>query len=186
LAKIAKKYNIDANDIIEANKLASVDDIRVGENLIIPGGRKIIIAPTQPVYVYKPPTTSTIKTTATGQMTWPNGCYHISQYYRGSLHTGIDIACSYGTPIHAADSGRVIKAQGGWNGGYGNETIIDHGNGITTLYGHQSAIYVRVGDYVTKGQVIGAEGSTGRSTGPHLHFEVRVSGVPKNPLSYIR
>jgi len=183
LAKIAKKYGIDAQSIIEFNKLASADDIRIGETLIIPGGKKIIA--TQPVYSYTAPTKSSTKVVSSGKMSWPNGCRRISQYY-GWRHSGVDIACPYGTPIYAANSGRVIKAQGGWNGGYGNETIIDHGNGTQTLYGHQSVIYVKVGQYVEKGQQIGAEGSTGRSTGPHLHFEVRVGGVRTNPLYYIK
>lgn len=186
LAKIAKQYGVDEQTIIDFNKLSSAENIRVGESLMIPGGKKIIAAPT-PRYAVRSlaQPVSTTRVVSTGRMVWPNGCYRITQYF-GWRHSGLDIACPYGTPIHAADSGRIIKAQGGYNGGYGNMTIIDHGNGIQSLYGHQSAIYVDVGEYVTKGQVIGAEGSTGRSTGPHLHFEVRVGGSRRNPLSYIR
>jgi murein DD-endopeptidase MepM/ murein hydrolase activator NlpD len=73
----------------------------------------------------------------------------------------------------------------GWEGGYGNYTCISHGGAIATCYGHQSAIYVHVGQVVREGQVIGAEGSTGDSTGPHVHFEVRVSNVPNNPRAFI-
>ena len=99
------------------------------------------------------------------------------------LHTGLDFRASSGTPLQAARSGEVVFA--GWRGGYGNCTIIDHGGGIATLYAHQSAIRVEAGQEVTRGEVIGAAGSTGFATGPHLHFEVRVNGVPANPMPYL-
>jgi murein DD-endopeptidase MepM/ murein hydrolase activator NlpD len=98
-------------------------------------------------------------------------------------HTGVDMHASAGTPIEAAASGTVVMA--GWNGGYGNCVIIDHGNGLATLYGHQSRIAVSVGDHVSTGQVIGYVGSTGLATGPHLHFEVRKFGTPVNPVPYL-
>ena len=84
------------------------------------------------------------------------------------------------------NSGTIVKAKGGWNGGYGAEIVIDHGGGEQTLYAHLNNLYVKVGENVAKGQAIGAMGSTGRSTGPHLHFEVRTSGVRRNPLYYIK
>ncbi len=102
--------------------------------------------------------------------------------HKKSLHTGTDIVASTGTQIHAAGAGVVIMA--GWNTAYGNMTIIDHGSGISTLYGHQSRLDVSEGDSVKADQVIGAVGSTGWSTGAHLHFEVRVSGNPIDPLQY--
>lgn len=101
----------------------------------------------------------------------------------GGFHPGIDIAPPYGTPIHASGPGVVIYA--GWESGYGNYTCIAHGGGISTCYAHQSAIYVHVGQSVGLAQVIGAEGSTGDSTGPHVHFEVRVNTVPNNPRRFI-
>jgi murein DD-endopeptidase MepM/ murein hydrolase activator NlpD len=101
----------------------------------------------------------------------------------GRLHPGIDIGASMGTPIHAAASGTVVYA--GWMTGYGNLTVIDHGGGIATAYGHQSKLDVSVGQQVTQGQEIGLIGSTGFSTGPHLHFEVRVNGVPVDPMGYL-
>jgi murein DD-endopeptidase MepM/ murein hydrolase activator NlpD len=100
----------------------------------------------------------------------------------GRMHEGIDIGAACGTPIRAAASGTVVYA--GWMDGYGNITIIDHGGGFATAYGHQSAIYVGGGS-VSQGQTIGAVGSTGHSTGCHLHFEVRVNGTPVDPLGYL-
>ena len=101
----------------------------------------------------------------------------------GRMHEGIDIAAASGTPIAASAAGTVIYA--GWLGGYGNVVVIDHGGGISTTYGHQSSLAVGNGSYVAQGQTIGYVGSTGHSTGPHVHFEVRVNGVPQDPLGYL-
>jgi murein DD-endopeptidase MepM/ murein hydrolase activator NlpD len=104
--------------------------------------------------------------------------------YGGSrVHTGVDISASQGTPIKAAGDGVVRMA--GVNGGYGNWTLIDNGDGLATGYGHQSRIAVSVGQHVSTGEVIGYVGSTGASTGPHLHWEVRVNGDPVNPLGWV-
>jgi murein DD-endopeptidase MepM/ murein hydrolase activator NlpD len=100
---------------------------------------------------------------------------------RYALHSGIDIGADYGTPIQAAADGVVLFV--GWYGGYGNAIIIDHGSGLSTLYAHCSAMYVAVNQQIQRGQVIGAVGATGYATGPHLHFEIRVNGVPVNPLT---
>jgi murein DD-endopeptidase MepM/ murein hydrolase activator NlpD len=102
-----------------------------------------------------------------------------------AMHPGIDLAGSYGTPIYATADGTVIRA--GWNsGGYGNLVEIDHGRGISTRYGHMSAILVHEGDHVTRGEQIGRMGSTGRSTGNHLHYEVRIDGRPVNPIPFMK
>jgi murein DD-endopeptidase MepM/ murein hydrolase activator NlpD len=101
----------------------------------------------------------------------------------GGFHTGIDIDCETGDPIHAAKSGRVIASE--WGGGYGNMIIIDHGNGVTTLYGHQSRLIAHDGQSVPRGQTIGRCGSTGHSTGSHLHFEVRINGHHTNPRPFL-
>lgn len=100
------------------------------------------------------------------------------------FHTGVDLAGPNRSPIKAADSGSVLHS--GWYGGYGKVVIVSHGNGMATLYAHLSRTCVQKGDNVQKGQVIGHEGTTGFSTGPHLHFEVRVNGKPNNPLNYVR
>lgn len=99
------------------------------------------------------------------------------------LHTGMDFAAGFGATIRAADSGTVLYS--GWYGGYGKTVIINHGKGITTLYGHSSKLYVKPGESVKRGQPIAAIGSTGLSTGPHLHFEVRKNGTPVNPANYL-
>ena len=100
-----------------------------------------------------------------------------------AFHAGIDFGASCGTPIKAAGNGVVVSA--GWQGGYGNATILNHGGGMATLYGHQSSITVGAGQTVSAGQVIGNVGSTGKSTGCHLHFEVRVNGHPTDPVGYL-
>lgn len=102
---------------------------------------------------------------------------------RRSSHTGLDIATSTGTPIAAAASGTVTFS--GYKGSYGNMLVISHGNGIQTYYGHCSKLYVTAGTQVSQGQTIAAVGSTGNSTGPHLHLEVRVNGVAYNPQNYV-
>ena len=106
-----------------------------------------------------------------------------SSSIRKSVHTGLDIAAPSGTTYTAAASGTVSFA--GYKGSYGNLIVIDHGNGVQTYYGHSSRIYVSAGESVSQGEAIGAVGSTGNSTGPHLHFEVRVNGVAYNPQNYV-
>lgn len=127
----------------------------------------------------------------TGAMGWPCSGPITSPFgYRTHpifgttiFHAGIDIGVDYGTPIHAADSGVVVYS--GWISGYGNAVIIDHGGGISTLYGHNQSLAVSEGQSVSKGSVIAYAGSTGNSTGPHCHFEVDVNGSPVNPLGYL-
>jgi murein DD-endopeptidase MepM/ murein hydrolase activator NlpD len=116
-----------------------------------------------------------------GQCRWPVAGRVTSEYgYRwGRLHAGIDIAAPSGTPIGAAIAGTVIYSS--WQSGYGNVVIISHGGGLSTLYGHQSRLGVSLGQVVGQGQIIGYVGSTGHSTGPHVHFETRYGGVARNP-----
>lgn len=127
----------------------------------------------------------------TGQLGWPVSGEITSPYgYRvhpiwGTTiyHSGIDIGVDEGTPVHAADGGVIVWS--GWMGGYGYAVVIDHGNGLSTLYGHNSELAVDEGQSVAKGQVISYAGSTGNSTGPHVHFEVRANGDPVDPMGYL-
>lgn len=127
----------------------------------------------------------------TGQLGWPVSGEITSPYgYRvhpiwGTTiyHSGIDIGVDEGTPVHAADSGIIVWS--GWMGGYGYAVVIDHGNGLSTLYGHNSELAVDEGQSVSKGQVVAYAGSTGNSTGPHVHFEVRENGDPVDPMGYL-
>lgn len=122
-----------------------------------------------------------------GSMVWPVDGPITSPFCEArsweSCHPGIDIGLPSGTPIHAADSGTIAIA--GWTGGYGNYTCIQHSSSLSSCYGHQSQINVSVGQNVSKGEVIGLVGSTGHSTGPHLHWEVRVNGSVVNPMNYV-
>lgn len=192
LAKIAQTYDSDPQKILEANGLADASDLVIGTELMLPDGR----APAPPAP--KPPTriAGTIKNVfvpppasdrvGTTKLLWPTAARRITQYYKRK-HTGVDIAGPTGTPIYAADGGTVISS--GWNrGGYGNMIIVDHGGGILTRYAHGSKLLMKVGDVVSRGDVIMLMGSTGRSTGPHLHFEVMLGTVSRraNPLDYVR
>jgi murein DD-endopeptidase MepM/ murein hydrolase activator NlpD len=127
--------------------------------------------------------TGTMLWPADGEITSPFGWRTHPIFGTQRLHTGIDIGADYGDTVRAADGGVVIHSD--WMGGYGNAVIIDHGNGISTLYAHNSQLLVSEGQAVGKGQAISRVGSTGYSTGPHLHFEVRQNGSPVNPLNFL-
>ena len=124
--------------------------------------------------------TGTFIKPASGPITSGFGSRYHPILHRQRMHTGVDIGACYGAPIHAAAGGEVIMA--GYRNGYGNCVVIDHGGGVTTLYGHCSSLSVSVGQQVQQGQVIAHVGATGLATGPHLHFEVRHNGSPVNPL----
>ncbi|MBI2674004.1 MAG: M23 family metallopeptidase [Candidatus Zambryskibacteria bacterium] len=173
LKSITAKYKADMNDILSYNNLAVDTQIKPGDVIIIPDGvisvtptslAKVSRSPAYPVYsgFYLRPVVGGRKTQ--------------------SLHgyNGVDIAAPTGTPLLASADGQVIIARsGGYNGGYGLYVVIKHSNGTQTLYGHMSKVNVSVGQNVAQGQVIGAVGNTGRSTGSHVHFEVRGA---KNPF----
>lgn len=103
---------------------------------------------------------------------------------RPAMHTGLDFRASTGDPVRVTANGKVVNA--GWAGGYGRMVEVDHGNGLSTRYGHLSQINVKVGEIVKIGQVIGEVGSTGRSTGPHLHYETRIDGEAVDPQKFLR
>lgn len=181
---LAKKYNSDAQAVVDYPFNTFTNDetfqLAVGQILIIPDG---VMPKAAPVYLaQKTPDAGTI--VASGVFVWPTSGT-ISQRFSW-YHQAIDIANKAGIPILAADAGKVILA--GWpdNIGYGNRIFIDHGNGFVTLYGHLSKISVEVEQTVKRGDVIGLMGSSGRSTGPHLHFEIRASGKAQDPLAFLK
>lgn len=187
LTGIAARYRSQSEHILEVNKLADASELRIGAKIIIPDG--IPPTPVAPAAssssaladlrdLFKP-----AKAIA-GKFNWPTNSKHITQYFRGWRHTGIDVGVRNGNPIYAAEDGIITTS--GWNaGGYGYYIIVDHGNGITTLYAHNSKLLVKKGERIAKGEIIAQSGSTGRSTGPHLHFEVRINGNRVNPLDYL-
>lgn len=185
--KIAKYYSSDAGKIMEFNALPDASDIRVGEYLIVPDGKVPPPPPPAPKpqsrvasrNVFKIPPS---RTSSGDGMLWPTPGKVITQYFTWK-HTGLDIDGDLTSPIYAAEAGTVTYA--GWGRGYGNEIVISHGNGVETLYAHLSKFFVEKGDTVTKGQSLGMMGSTGWSTGSHLHFEVRIGGKRVNPLNYL-
>ena len=191
LQRIARKYDIDEDKIIATNNIDNAGMLRIGQQLILPGASKISSSytTTNTGSLSKPVTqTSTPKpgdaTVSATKLQWPTVGYRITQYYSWR-HTGLDIANKTGTPLYASEDGVVEIA--GWNsGGYGYQVLINHGGGIKTRYAHSSKLYVVAGQKVSRGEMIAAMGSTGRSTGPHIHYEVIINGVRVNPLNYIR
>lgn len=188
IQKLASTYKVDGQKILDFNALGE-GSLPVGEKIIIPEGRLPTPVAARPATTGRQPAqTSAEKPSslrgAGAGMLWPTTLRRISQYF-GWRHNGIDIAIPIGTPIYASDDGIVEKS--GWNtGGYGYMVLINHGNGIKTRYGHNSKLFVSAGEEVHKGDVISLGGSTGRSTGPHLHFEVIVGGVVVNPFLYVK
>ncbi len=185
---VAKKYDVDAQAIVNYPFNVFVNDetfeLAIGQVLIVPGGVKPEEVQWSPTARVRQTTPDAGTVVASGQFVWP-AQGSITQYFAW-YHKGLDIANRAAPPILAADSGTVVVA--GWmdNYGYGNRVIIDHGNGTRTLYAHMSRIYVNVGQTVNRGDSIGQMGSTGRSTGTHLHFEVIQGGSNINPLSVLR
>jgi murein DD-endopeptidase MepM/ murein hydrolase activator NlpD len=185
---IAKKYDIDAQQILNWPFNSYADDetfaLAVGQNLVVPDGVKPAEQLWDPKRYIARTTPDAGVVSASGSFVWP-AAGRITQRWVW-YHKAIDIANNASPAILAADSGRVVVA--GWPDGfgYGNRVIIDHGNGFQTLYGHLSSIGVSVGQTVNRGDVIGRMGSTGRSSGVHLHFEIRQGGALLNPLQYLK
>ena len=182
LESIAQQYKANVEDIIscEGNYLQEPYTITVGQRLIVPGGHKPYKV--RHVVSWSGEIPAGAKR-GTGIFGWPMSGW-ISQRYH-EYHPAVDIAGPKGTSIKAADSGYVAVV-GRSDTGYGRYLLIDHGNGFQTLYAHFSVIFVEVGQSVGKGQTIGLCGSTGKSTGPHVHFEIKLNGVRRNPLIYLK
>lgn len=183
LDSIASKYQASVQDIYDINWLES-KNIKVGQELLVPNGQmpqpKPVIASTPAPAPYVAPTN--VGGGGTGNFVRPCGCGRITNWF-SAWHGGVDIAQAGGCTIVAADGGTVTMAR--WYGAGGLQIMIDHGNGFVTLYAHNSSIYVKEGQKVSRGQAIGYMGCTGRCTGTHLHFGVQKSGIWVNPLTYV-
>jgi LysM repeat protein len=198
LDSIAKKYKVTPEAIVLAvwNNLIPGQELPVGKSIIVPGGKREMVVWQIPA-ANKPAPASTgvggwsnagqclnvsAKIVGTGKLIWPVNAHWVSGNPYAWWHRGVDLAGNLGDPVYAADAGTVLWA-GPNSWGYGNMILLDHGNGWQTLYAHLSQIYVRCGQQIIQGATIGAVGSTGRSTGPHLHFETRFNGDLPNPLN---
>jgi murein DD-endopeptidase MepM/ murein hydrolase activator NlpD len=183
---VAKKYTSDAQSIVDFPFNTFTNDetfaLAVGQRLVVPDAEMPKDVPTAVNTIARTPDAGTV--TATGSWIWP-AAGRITQPFR-PWHKGADIANRDGGPILAADAGTVVVA--GWpdNSGYGNRVVVNHGNGFLTLYAHMSRIDVVVGQRVNRGDKLGMMGSTGRSTGTHLHFEIRTTKGNADPLAALK
>ena len=171
LTEIADRYRVPLATVARANRLSHDAGLLPGQEVFVPGGRPL----DRGTFIWPLANFGRISSSF-GYRTHP-----ISR--RRRWHSGVDLTACYGTSIRAARSGRVVDCS--WNGGLGQTVILQHDGGFQTVYGHCSQIRVKKNQYVQKGQIIAAVGSTGQATGPHLHFEVRKSGRPVNPLRYL-
>lgn len=194
LSSIARSYSISTTEIMAENGLSSANKLAIGDELFLPNAEPPSTTSTTTTRttatittLFTPPEpTSTAPTTSTPSASgwvWPTDWRVITQYY-GWRHTGIDVDGHYETNSYAARDGVVIYS--GWRNGYGITVEIDHGDGFMTRYAHHAQNYVSVGDVVVAGQAIAQTGTTGRSTGTHLHFEIIKGGRFLNPLDYVR
>ncbi len=194
IRKIAETYQADELSILDANTDLDPNSLAVGKQIFIPDG----VRPAPKIAPISQPTAISLKDILlpTGQtpdaasdlelenkLLWPAKSRRINQYYSWR-HRGLDIDGDTGDPAYAPEAGKVERA--GWSNGYGYNVVINHGNGIKTLQGHFSKILVEAGDTVERGDVIALIGSTGWSTGPHIHFEVIINGAKTNPFTYTK
>ncbi|MAZ30087.1 hypothetical protein CL655_02265 [bacterium] len=176
VASIAKKYEGDADEIVSYNQLASANDISVGDTVVVPGGNMQQAASARSAS-RATPTRVSGNVAASSNFVHPAPGAVRTQGIHG--YNAVDLAAGYGTAVRAAAAGEVIVSKSsGWNGGYGNYIVVRHSNGTQTLYAHLSRNSVGVGAFVAAGETIGAMGNTGRSTGTHVHFEVRGATNP--------
>jgi LysM repeat protein len=171
VSAIAERYGVAEADILNypLNDLTTPQSLQVGQQLVVPHGRKELARPTPQPSLDSP-------------FAWPL-VGRVTQDFSGN-HRAIDIGAPYGSPVYSGRAGRVVRS--GWaRSGYGYTVIIDHGQGLLSLYSHMKGEWVGVGDWVERGQLIGEVGSTGKSSGPHVHFEVRVEGERMNPVDYL-
>jgi LysM repeat protein len=196
LYRIGLRYRVPPKAIARANGIHDVTTLQVGQRLFIPGARHRLEPSDAPAVAARPPRTpigrgspgvarSGPADEGSLRFLWPVRGRLSSGYgmRRGRPHEGIDLAAPAGTPIHAAESGRVIHS--GRLGSYGNVVIVKHVGAYRTVYAHARKLYVHEGDFVERGQKLAEVGSTGRSSGPHLHFEIRRATSPRDPLAFL-
>jgi murein DD-endopeptidase MepM/ murein hydrolase activator NlpD len=198
LYRIGLRYRIPAKQIARANGIRDVTQLRIGQRLFIPGARQRRRArpeefagaaprprPSGNVEETRRRARSAARQQTELQFVWPVRGRLSSRYgiRRGRPHDGIDVAAARGTPIAAAESGRVIHS--GRLGSYGKVVIVKHAGAYRTVYAHASKLLVRKGEFVERGQKVAEVGSTGRSSGPHVHFEIRRAETPRNPLAFL-
>ena len=174
LSGVADRFGLSSTAVASANGLTNPNSLRVGQKLTIPDQPQLTARGGQRIAFVWP---------AFGEIT--TYFHEVGPYWVAGWHEGLDIGASSGSVIRAAEDGIVVESEDGWNKGYGNYVKIDHGNGIVTLYGHMSERGIEAYHEVKRGDVIGYVGSTGASTGPHLHFEVRIDNEKKDPLLYL-
>src|SRR5208282_3432886 len=179
---IASRFGVSVSDLMAANGISDANGLRVGQTLVIPGSYHA----TAPAYAGRSNAFPYHGERAARQFAWPVSDGIVSSGFgvrNGAMHEGIDIAAPAGTPVRAADGGVVIFA--GQLHGYGNVVIVGHNADYATVYGHNEVNLVNEGTHVTCGQMLARIGSSGRTTGANLHFEVRHDNVARNPLAYL-
>jgi murein DD-endopeptidase MepM/ murein hydrolase activator NlpD len=188
LTSIADEMSVSLDDILNwpGNNIdLTSQQVKPGDNVMVPGGHRELVVWNIPSVARASASNSSSTACGGGPIgggfIWPTGNHYLSGNDFWSGHPGIDIAAGEGAPVWAASAGVVTMAQGGWNGGYGNVVMIDHGDGYLTVYGHLSQINVVPCQGVGAGTVVGLAGNTGNSFGAHLHFEIREGGVNISP-----
>ncbi len=204
-ASVAKRYQVSLDRVKKVNPTVDLVSLKPGDEMFLPGARPEAVAESKAANVKKSPSTSQKVVASKGSSSAKVSSSSSSRLYRWPVmgrinspfgwrrhpitrrrdfHTGIDIKASRGVSVKSARDGKVVYA--GWMGGYGKVAVVDHGNGESTFYAHCSQLFVSQGKSVRQGDVVGSVGTTGRSTGPHLHFEVRKGNSPVNPLQFLR
>lgn len=183
LSSIAKKYDVEIEIITEANELVSEHQLQIKQGLMIPGGKPPAVKTrTTQLANFGQIFSSSPAIPSQSGFIWPTPSRRITQYY-WLRHKAIDVGGSSNNTIVASKAGRVEYA--GWSNGYGYNVILNHGNGLKTRYAHMRQLWVKTGAQVGQGEGLGKKGTTGRSTGVHLHFEIIINGIKVNPLSYL-
>jgi len=191
LYRLSRYYGVSVDDLRKANGIRDVRGLQVGQRLVIPGNSKGAPAKSlgstpPPRRVARPSRKHQAQRLTDLEFGWPVAGQMSSKFgdRHGRNHDGIDIRAKSGTPVHAAEAGRVIHSGSGL-GDYGKVVIVKHAGSYSTVYAHNRKNRVRKGDFVEKGQVIAEVGKTGNASGPHVHFEVRRDRRPQNPLAYL-